>query len=61
MEDRLKSIINTTEEILFANKLSNEININHIIDFHFFADINKNSCCNHSEFPFFRISKSIGL
>jgi hypothetical protein len=51
MEDRLKSIINTTKEILFAYKVSSEINTKDLIDFHFFADINQNLYCNYSKFP----------
>jgi hypothetical protein len=51
MEDRLKSIINTTEEILFAYKTSSKINTKDLIDFHFFADINQNSHYNYSKFP----------
>lgn len=51
MEDRLKSIINTTEEILFVYKLSNEINTKDLIDFHFFVDFEQSSHCNYSTFP----------
>ncbi len=51
MEDRLKSIINTTNQILFAYKVSNEINTKDLIDFHFFADFKQSSHCNYSEFP----------
>ena len=51
MEDRLKSIINTTEEILFAYKTSSKINTKDLIDFHFFADFKQSSHCNYSEFP----------
>ena len=51
LEDRLKSIINTTKQILFAYKVSNEINTKDLIDFHFFADFKQNSHCNYSEFP----------
>ena len=52
MEDRLKSIIYTRKEIVFAYKPTNEINTNDLIEFHFFADIDQNSHCNYSEFPF---------
>ena len=50
-EDRLKSIINTTKEILFVYKLSNEINTKDLIDFHFFSDFKQSSHCNYSTFP----------
>ena len=51
LEDRLKFIINTTKQILFAYKVSNEINTKDLIDFHFFSDFKQSSHCNYSTFP----------
>ena len=51
MEDRLKSIISTTKEIIFAYKQNDEINTNELIEFNFFVDFNPNSHYSYSEFP----------
>lgn len=52
MENRLRAVIETTKKIIFAYKLTNEINTNALIEFHFYEDINQNSELNYIEFPF---------
>jgi hypothetical protein len=52
MENRLRAVIETTKKIIFAYKLTNEINTNALIEFHFYEDIKQNSELNYIEFPF---------